>query len=90
MSCKSDSNIYRKQTVNVMEQDIDDVVDKNDFNVKLLSYKLQWEKLCPGFYEWFATHCKKIAERNIQSARAMTNVEGLHYQNNVELLHATD
>lgn len=90
MSCKSDSNIYGKQTVNVTEQDIEDVVDKDDFNVKLLSYKLQWEKLCPVFYKWFAMHCKKIAKRNIQSARAMTNVEGLHYQNNVERLHATD
>ena len=90
MSCKSDSNIYGKQTVNVMEQDIEDVVDKDDFNVKLLSYKLQLEKLCPGFYEWFATHCKKIAERNIQSTCVMTNVEGLHYQNNVESLHAND
>ena len=72
-----------------MQQDIVDKVDYNDFSVKFFSSKLQWEKLCPGFYESFAMHCKKsLLKARFSQQRVRTNVEGFYYQDNVDSLHA--
>ena len=30
-----------------------DAADKNDFLVKVETLKPKWEKLCPGFHNWF-------------------------------------
>ena len=40
-------NIYGKQTVNVIEQGIEDVINEYYFNVKISSLRPWWEKLCP-------------------------------------------
>ena len=51
----------------------------------------RWEKLCPGFYNWFLTHRKKeFLQSVIQSAREGTNVVGLFYRNDIESVHAVE
>ena len=47
--------------------------------------KPKWEKLCPGFHNWFLTKRKYIFVRSvIESARKNSDMDGLYYNNNVE------
>ena len=56
-----------------------------------MSLKIRWDKLCPGFHDWFVSHRKKdFVESVILSAHAGMNVDGLFYQNDVESLHAIE
>ena len=46
---------------------------------------------CPGFYNWFLTHCKKeFLQSVIQFAREGTNVVVLFCQNDIDSIHAIE
>ena len=63
-----------------MENGLANADDVDDFTAKLESCKLKWEKMCPGFYDWFVTHRKKdFISSVIRSAREGTNVKGIYY-----------
>ena len=82
-------DIYGKRFDQTFQEGLADAEDSDDFNTKLLSLKPRWDKLCPGFYNWFLVHRKKeFIESVIKSAREGTNVSGLYYQNDVESKHA--
>ena len=84
-------DIYWKRTPGILEKDTADATDSDDFHAKIFSLKPQWEKLCPRFYNWFLTHCKKkFLQSVIKSAREGRNVVGMLYQNDIESSHATE
>ena len=57
-------------------------------SVKLESLFNKWEKLYPGFHNWFVKKRKELFEDSvIQSARQDFEVTGLYYQNNIGSLH---
>ena len=82
-------DIYEKRTSAILEKGI--AAHSDDFHAKLLSLEPRWEKLCPGFYNWFLIHRKKgFLLSVIQSAREGTNVVGLFYQNDIESVHVIE
>ena len=84
-------DIYRKHISDILEKSIADATDSDDFHAKLLSLEPRWEKICPGFYNWFLTHCKKVFLQSvIQFVRDATNKVGLFYQNEIESIHAIE
>ena len=84
-------DVYGKRCGMTFETGIADAADSDEFNSRLSALKPRWEKLCPGFFQWFLTHRKKDFERSaIKSAREGTNVAGLYYQNDVESIHASE
>ena len=84
-------DIYGKRTSDILEKGIADATDSDDLHARRLSLEPHWEKLCPGFYNWFLTHRKKeFLQSAIQSAREGTNVVGLFYQNYIESVHAIE
>ena len=84
-------DIYRKRISDILEKSIADATDSDDFHAKLLSLEPRWEKICPGFYNWFLTHCKKVFLQSvIQFVRDATNKVGLFYQNEIESIHAIE
>ena len=84
-------DIYGKRVHDTFEQGLADADDSADLEGKLNSLKARWEKLCPGFYDWFAKQRKtEFIECVIKSAREGTNIDGLYYQNDIESLHAVE
>ena len=84
-------DIYGKRTNDTLEKGIAEASDSDLFNARLLSLQPRWDKLCPGFYNWFITHRKKeFIQSVIESAREGTNVCGLYYQNDIESQHAVE
>ena len=39
----------------IHEFGLTDAADENDFLAKVETLKPKWEKLCPGFHNWFLT-----------------------------------
>ena len=65
--------------------------NEDDFETKLDSLKVLWERNCQGFHKWFLKNRKKIFQACvITSARKGTEVNGMYYQNDVESLHAIE
>ena len=84
-------DLYGRRYGTTFETGIADASDADEFNARLNSLNPRWEKLCPGFFQWFMTHRKKDFETSvIKSAREGTNIAGLYYQNDVESLHASE
>ena len=47
------ANIYGSQNKVLLQEELADAIDKNDFKVKLGSAKPAWEVIAPGFHCWF-------------------------------------
>ena len=85
------ADIYGRRRGDTMENGLIEADNEDDFTAKLASCQLKWEKLCPGFYDWFLTHRKKdFITSVIKSARVGTNVSGIYYQNDIESKHAVE
>ena len=62
--------------------------DINDFRIKLESLKGAWDNLCSGFHKWFSKKQASFFEQSvIESARTVTEVQGLYYNNSIEFQH---
>ena len=61
-------------------------LDTDDFQAELASLQEKWKTTIPGVHEWFLKHQKVYLEESmIQSVRVSSNVEGLYYQNDIDL-----
>jgi hypothetical protein len=84
-------DLYGTQIGAVYEYGLAEAEDEDELTAKVESLKPRWDKLCPGFYEWFISHRKKVfVESVIKSARIGMQVDGLYYNNDVESLHAKE
>ena len=91
--CKIDviNDIYGERNGSCFEYGLAESHDENDFNAKLNELKEKWNKLIPGFFDWFVLKRQKMFISSvIDSARKDLNVEGLYYQNDVESLHSVE
>ena len=81
-------DIYGNRTGGYYEFGLSEAINKDDFDIKLLSLQEKWDALCPGFFSWFQKRRSSLfVESVIQSARDNTDVQGLYYQNDVESMH---
>ena len=81
-------DIYGNRTGGYYEFGLAEAINKDDFDIKLLSLQEKWDALCPGFFSWFQKRRSSLfVESVIQSARDNTDVQGLYYQNDVESMH---
>ena len=72
----------------IREYDLAHSTNKKDLQARLRSLEERWKLLCPGFYKWFNEKLKPIFESSvIESARKLTNVQGLYYNNTIESQH---
>ena len=63
-------DIYGYRYGGIHEVGLADAADEIDFLVKVETLKPKWEKLCPGFHNWFLTKRKDIFVVSvIESAR---------------------
>ena len=61
-------------------------LDADDFQAELASLEEKWKTTIPGVHEWFLKNQKVYLEESmIQSVRVSSNVEGLYYQNDIDL-----
>ena len=82
------NDLYGVREGGTYENGLAESGNENDFLTKLNSLEKIWESLCPGFFEWFVLKRKqKIIESVIVSARDGINLDGLHYQNDIESIH---
>ena len=81
-------DIYGERKGSVYEYGLAEAFDADDLSVKLESLLNKWEKLCPGFHNWFVKKRKRLFQDSvIQSARQGSDITGLCYQNDIESLH---
>ena len=81
-------DIYGNRTGGYYEFGLSEAINKDDFDIKLLSLQEKWDALCPGFFSWFQKRRSSLfVESVIQSDRDNTDVQGLYYQNDVESMH---
>ena len=84
-------DIYGRRVNEVFEEGLADSDDCFIFEAKCISLKPRWEKLCPGFFDWFQKNRKDDFTKSvIKSARDGTNIKGLFYNNDIESLHAVE
>ena len=82
------NDLYGVREGGTYENGLAESGNENDFLTKLNSIEKIWESLCPGFFEWFVLKMKqKFIESVIVSGRDGTNLDGLHYQNDIEFIH---
>lgn len=88
--CEVMCDLYGRRISNeTFERGLADSIDEVDFTAKLSSLKSRWDRLCPGFHDWFLKQRKAdFVTSVIQSARNGTLVDGLYYQNDIESQHA--
>ena len=84
-------DIYGTQTGSVLELGLCEAFDEQDFDAKSSSLKEKWNRLCPGFHDWFVQKRRELFISSvIQSAREGSNVNGLYYQNDIESQHSVE
>ena len=82
------NDIYGLRCGPLKELGLADSKDADDLNERLKLVKGSWEKLCPGFFEWFSKKRKLVFEGSvIESARKNSDVQGLFYNNGIENMH---
>ena len=82
------ADIYGKNNGSVYELGLAEAVDSNDFDAKLLSLERRWDSMCPGFFSWFRRQRRDyVCTSVIQSARTVTDVVDVYYQNDIESMH---
>ena len=65
------NSVFGFQVENTLHTGLIDSEDANDFQIKMEQLKIQWDALCPGFYEWFITNEAEIfCSSLIRSARS--------------------
>ena len=47
------TDIYGSQVDSILQSGLSNAMDEEDFKVKLDSPRESWNKLVPGFHEWF-------------------------------------
>ena len=81
-------DIYARNYGGVKELGLADSTDVNNFRIKLESLKGVWDNLCSGFHKWFSKKRASFFEQSvIESARTVTNVQGLYYNHSIEFQH---
>jgi len=82
------ADIYGCQDQLLLENGLADADDPQDFDVKLASLKDVWERVAPGFHQWFAKHrSEQFKTCLVQSAREELGLDGRFYTNGLELKH---
>ena len=81
-------DIYGERKGTTYDFGLAEAANDEDFLGKLNSLDRRWESLCPGFFQWFCDNrVNKFLESIIFSAREVTEVIGLYYQNDIESTH---
>ena len=82
------ADIYGTQDSVLIQNGLADAEDECDLDAKLESLKPEWERIVPGFHQWFQNNrCKQFKECLVLSARANLGIAGRFYTNGLELKH---
>ena len=83
-------NIYGERQGTTYDFGLAETANDEDFLSKLDSLATRWERVCPGFFQWFCgNRIVKFLESVICSAGEDTGVAGLYYQNDIESMHSS-
>ena len=83
------TGIYGSQVNSILQSELVNAMDEEDFHVKLDSLKESWDNLVPGFHEWFKksrekmycdclimTACQKLGMKDRAKAQAAKETDG--------------
>ena len=82
------ADIYGTQDSVLIQNGLADAEDESDLDAKLESLKPEWERIVPGFHQWFQKNrFKHFKECLVLSARKDLGIDGRFHTNGLELKH---